>query len=114
MPFQRLERLRLMSDYLAPTPVWAPADLGGFVLSPAHLDHLGLDEHLRTGLLSWQAYFDEHHPVDLCGWDSPSSCTRYASEGFRLQSELNDALPGVHFDLDLWPVRAVDLDVLAL
>ncbi|WP_380158861.1 hypothetical protein [Kineococcus sp. R86509] len=111
MPF---ERLRLMSDYLAPTPVWAPADLGGFVLSITHLDDLGLDETLRTGLLRWQAYFDEHHPVDLCGWDSPMSCTRYAGEGFRLQQELTDALPGVRFDLDLWPVRAVDQDVLSL
>ena len=103
-----------MSDYLAQTPVWAPADLGGFVLSITHLDDLGLDETLRTCLLRWQAYFDEHHPVDLCGWDSPMSCTRYAGEGFRLQQELTDALPGVRFDLDLWPVRAVDQDVLSL
>jgi hypothetical protein len=108
------ERLRLMSDYLAPTPVWAPADMGGFVLSRTHLDDLGLVAALRTGLLEWQAFFDEHHPVDLCGWDSPASCQQYASEGFRLQSELTHALPGVRFDLDLWPVQAVDVDVLAL
>jgi len=102
------ERLRLMSDYLAPTPVWAPADLGGFVLSRDHLDDLGVDETLRTGLLGWQAFFDEHHPVDLCGWDSPASCARYAGEGRRLQQALGDALPYIHVDLDLWSVPVQD------
>ncbi len=93
-----------MSDYQAPTPVWAPADVGAFVLSTTHLDDLGLDETLRTGLLRWQAYFDEHHPADLCGWDSPHSCERYAHEGERLRAELERALPGLRVDLDLWPV----------
>ena len=97
-----------MSDYQAPTPVWAPADLGGFVLTTEHLDDLGLTETLRTDLLRWQAFFDDHHPVELCGWDSPLSCEQYAGEGFRLQRELARALPGVRFDLDLWPVRAVE------
>ncbi|MGI4896060.1 MAG: hypothetical protein ACRYF3_13200 [Janthinobacterium lividum] len=102
-----------MSDYLAPTPVWAPAELGGFVLTRTHLDDLGLDERLRTSLLGWQSYFDEHHPADLCAWDSPLSCARYANEGFRLREELQAALPGITVDLDLWPVPDLDADVEA-
>ncbi len=102
------DRLRLMSDYEAPTPVWAPASVGAFVLSPTHLDHLGLDETLRTRLLRWQQYFDDHHPADLCGWDSPGSSQRYASEGEQLREELERALPGLRVELDLWPVPADD------
>ncbi|MCI2239581.1 hypothetical protein MN205_13930 [Kineococcus sp. TRM81007] len=102
------DRLRLMSHYEAPTPVWAPADVGAFVLSTTHLDHLGLDETLRTSLLRWQEYFDEHHPADLCGWDSPASHQRYAAEGQRLREELDRALPGIQVDLDLWPVPSDD------
>ena len=100
-----------MSDYLAPTPVWAPSDVGAFVLTTTHLDFLGVGERLRTGLLAWQAYFDEHHPVDLCGWDSSLARTQYACEGFRLHEALQAALPGIWVDLDLWPVPDADADL---
>ena len=96
------DRLRLMSDYLAPTPVWAPAELGGYVLTD--LEQLGVEEALCRELLAWQHYFDEHHPLDLCAWDSPRSEATYADDGHRLHDRLRAALPGVRVDLDLWPV----------
>ncbi|WP_432548112.1 hypothetical protein [Kineococcus sp. SYSU DK004] len=105
MPFTRL---RLMTDYQAPTPLWAPADLGGFPLTRTHLDDLGLPCELSNDLLRWQAFFDEHHPVELCGWDSPLSCAQYVSQGVTLQRRLSEELPGARVDLDLWPVPSED------
>ncbi|NAZ82468.1 hypothetical protein GTR02_11615 [Kineococcus sp. R8] len=98
------DRLRLMSDYHAPTPVWAPAELGGYVLRD--LQQLGVEDALCRELLAWQHYFDEHHPLDLCAWDSPRSEETYAHDGHRLHDWLRASLPGVRVDLDLWPVPA--------
>jgi hypothetical protein len=88
-----------MTDYLAPTPVWADHT---HVLPD--LSALGLTDHLVAELLAWQRYFDEHFSTDGL-WDPPTGDQVYAATGRRLHGRLTRALPGTVVSLDLWPVE---------
>ena len=83
------ERLRLMSDYSAPTPVWAPADLGGFV---DDLDKRATEQHapVADGVtlatlhaakgLEWDAVF-------VCGAQEGSIPITFASTPAEVEEE---------------------------
>lgn len=102
---RRWAQLTFAPDYAAPTPLWEIARDGGGVLSVEHLTTLGLTDHLITGLVDWQRFFDAHFSSTRPHWDSPGSAERFGSRGKRLHDRLTRALPDVQITLDLWPLE---------
>ncbi|WP_432524274.1 hypothetical protein [Kineococcus sp. SYSU DK006] len=97
---EQVGSLVLMSDYLAPTPLWAGV---GACLGRSYLEQLGLPEPLMQGLLAWQDLFDAHYRQDD-GWDSQDAASTYEQDGRQLQKALQEALPHAVVQLDLWPI----------
>ncbi|WP_380176163.1 hypothetical protein ACFEMC_10690 [Kineococcus sp. DHX-1] len=97
---QQVGSLVLMSDYLAPTPLWVGV---GACLGHGYLERLGLPEPLAQQLLAWQELFDAHYRQEG-GWDSPDAATIYEQDGHQLQAALQEALPDSVVQLDLWPI----------
>lgn len=97
---EQVGSLVLMSDYLAPTPLWAGV---GACLGRGYLERLGLPEPLTQGLLAWQELFDAHYRHED-GWDSPDVATTYEQDGHQLRAALQEALPSSVVQLDLWPI----------
>jgi hypothetical protein len=102
----RLERVKLMPEYLCGMPLWLELDGVGQV-GAGHSGAsslLALPPSLVERLASWQEQFDRsfHH---VRGWTDEDVRASWTHESELLVLELRSHLPrGVALDVDLWPL----------
>jgi hypothetical protein len=87
-------KLRLSTDYSAPSPVWS--DLGC-----VGLGELGISPALARRLDAWNELFQDHFHWDG-GWQDSAAREQFAAQAHQLVRDLERELDPVEVVLDDW------------